>query len=264
MTIRINKSASRTIDLLMLCASSEEFLTLNDICEMMNMPKSSAFELVQTLVYKGMLELKDPVQKRYGLSLLAFEIGSAVTSNMKCPDVARPFIQELNRQTGSTVFLGVEDKGKIVYLDKSENHSIIKATAKLGSRRNLHTTGLGKSLLFAYSDEKIKKIMGNEPYASKTPLSHTNYDSLIEDAARARARGYTIDDREDNMDMYCIGSAIYNSNGHPIASLSVASLYNGMAAEKEALISGLVKDAAMKISRKLGFLGERTYIINDD
>lgn len=225
----------------------------------MQLPKSSAFELVQTLVYKGIIEVKDPHYKSYGLSLLAFEIGSAVITNMGIADVARPFIQELNRQTGSTVFLGVEDKGKIVYIDKAENHSIIKPTAKLGSRRNLHTTGLGKGLLSAFSDEKITALLGEEPYPSKTPLSHTNLSEVLEDAHKARVRGYAIDDREDNLDMYCISSAIYNHENEPVAAFSVASLYIGMTEDKAKLIAKLVKDTALQISRKLGFTGNKLY-----
>lgn len=256
---KINKSASRTIDLLLLLANSEGYLTLNNISEMMQLPKSSTFELVQTLVHKGVIELKDTQQKTYGLSLLTFEIGSAVIGNMGIADIARPFIQELNRQTGSTVFLGVEDKGKIVYIDKAENHSTMKPTAKLGSRRYLHTTGLGKGLLCAYSDEKIVALLGDEPYPSKTPLSRTNAAAVLEEAHKTRARGYAIDDREDNLDMYCISSAIYNHENEPIASFSVASLYSGMTEEKEKMIADLVKKTALQISRKLGFTANSLY-----
>lgn len=260
--IKLNKSAARTIDLLLLLASSEQYLTLNNICEMMQLPKSSSFELLQTLVYKGIIEVKDIDKKTYGLSMLAFEIGSAVITNMGVADAARPFIQELNRQTGSTVFLGVEDKGKIVYIDKAENHSTMKPTAKLGSRRYLHTTGLGKALLHAYDDHKIVHLLGDEPYASKTPLSHTNQIEVLQDAHKTRERGYAIDDREDNLDMYCISSAIYNHENEPIASFSVASLYSGMTEDKEQLIAKLVKETALQISRKLGFAGNKPYQLN--
>lgn len=259
---KLNKSAARTIDLLLLFVSSEKYLTLNNICEMLQLPKSSTFELIQTLLYKGIIEVKDSDHKTYGLSLLAFEIGSAVITNLGIADIARPFIQELNRQTGSTVFLGVEDKSKIVYIDKAENHSTIKPTAKLGSRRYLHTTGLGKALLCAYPDQKIIALLGNEPYPSKTPLSHTNQSQVLVDAENIRVRGYAIDDREDNLDMYCISSAIYNHESEPIASFSVASLYSGMTEEKEKLIANLVKETALQISRKLGFTGNKLYLIN--
>ncbi|GKX54960.1 IclR family transcriptional regulator [Leminorella grimontii] len=258
---KINKSAERVIDLLLLLSGSDKALTLNNICEMMQIPKSSAFELVQTLIYKGIVEVKDPINKTYGLSILAFEIGSAVVSNLSVVDIAKPFIQELNRKTGSTVFLGMEDKGKIVYLDKAESHSVMRPTAKLGSARHLHTTGLGKALLAAFPDRKIAQLLGSEPYPTKTPLSKTNLTDVLSDANLTRQNGYSIDDREDNLEMYCIGTAIYNHTNLPIASCSVASLYSGMTEEKEQIIAKLVTQTAMQISRKLGFTGHKPYLL---
>lgn len=249
---KINKSAQRTIDLLVLFTKTSNYLTLNDICQMMNLPKSSAFELIQTLLYKQIIELKDPKRKTYGLSLLAFEIGCSAVSDLGVADVARPFIQELNKQTGGTVFLGVEDKWKIVYIDKAENHSKIKPRAKLGSRRNLHTTGLGKALLYAFDDQKIERLLGPEPYESKTPLSHTTLSQVLEDAKISRERGYSIDDREDNLDMYCISAPIYNRYDMPVASISVANIYCTMNNQKEKMISELVVKTALSISKSFG------------
>ena len=108
------KSVARTVDLLLLFADTRRYLTLQDISEMMNLPKSSTFELVNTMVQKGILELKNSGRKTYGLSLLAFEIGSAAVADLGVIDIARPYLQELNRVTGGTVFLGTENRGKIV------------------------------------------------------------------------------------------------------------------------------------------------------
>lgn len=249
---KINKSAERTIDLLLLLTKSTRYLTLKDICQMLKLPKSSAFELVQTLVYKNIIELKDADKKTYGLSLLAFEIGCAVMQDMGISDTARPYIQELNRNTGATVFLGVEDKGNIVYIDKAENDSIIKPRAKLGSRRNLHTTGLGKALLYALDDQTIAEILGPEPYPSKTPYSHITKEAVLQDAEITRKRGYAIDDREDNLDMYCISAPIYNAQDKVCASISVANIYGTVNEGKENIISSLVIKTALLISRKLG------------
>lgn len=51
----LNKSAARTIDILLLLSTSKEFLSLNNISENLNIPKSSVFELIRTLVKKGII-----------------------------------------------------------------------------------------------------------------------------------------------------------------------------------------------------------------
>ncbi len=74
-----------------------------------------------------------------------------------------------------------------------------------------------------------------------------------------RARGYSIDDREDNLEMYCIGSAIYDQWNQPVAAISVASMYSTMTPERENMIVKLVKETALKLSNQLGYRGERLY-----
>jgi DNA-binding IclR family transcriptional regulator len=258
--IRLNKSAERTLELLMLLSKSNSALTLNEICKAMDLPKSSGYELVQTLLYKGFMELEDVRLKTYRLGLAAFETGMAYLSNLGIPHLARPFLQELNRRTGSTVFLGMEDKGKVVYLDKAENDSVMRPTAKLGSRRLLHTTGLGKALLAAMTTEKVQYIYSDDEIISKTPYSKVTLPEILQDMKEIRERGYSIDDREDNLEMYCIGSAIYDHSNQPVAAISVANIHSTMTLERKEMIIKLVIETALKLSRQLGYSGERLYM----
>ena len=253
------KSDVRTVDLLLLFADTRRYLTLQDISEMMNLPKSSTFELVNTMVQKGILELKNSGKKTYGLSLLAFEIGSAAVADLGVIDIARPYLQELNRVTGGTVFLGTENRGKIVYLDRAEDLSLVKADAKIGSRRDLHSTSLGKAMLYAYPDDLILKLLGPEPYPANTPLTKTTSFAILQDARISRERGFAVDDREDGPYMYCIGSVLHNHRNEPVASISVSSLVNQITENKKRFIADKVKEAALQISRQLGFCGEILY-----
>ncbi len=253
------KSVVRTVDLLLLFADTRRYLTLQDISEMMNLPKSSTFELVNTMVQKGILELKNSGKKTYGLSLLAFEIGSAAVADLGVIDIARPYLQELNRVTGGTVFLGTENRGKIVYLDRAEDLSLVKADAKIGSRRDLHSTSLGKAMLYAYPDDLILKLLGPEPYPANTPLTKTTSFAILQDARISRERGFAVDDREDGPYMYCIGSVLRNHRNEPVASISVSSLVNQTTENKKRFIADKVKEAALQISRQLGFCGEILY-----
>jgi|UPI0003243ADA IclR family transcriptional regulator, negative regulator of allantoin and glyoxylate utilization operons len=258
-TIKLNKSAERVVDVLFLLSKADRALTLNEVCKALNLPKSSAFELLQTLVYKGFLEIEDARLKTYKLGIGSFETGIAYLSKMSVSQLARPLLQELNRQTGSTVFLGVEDKGKIVYLDKAENFSVMRPTAKLGSRRFMHTTGLGKALLAALDDEKIHYILGLDELLPKTAYSNVAMQDVLKDIQEIRARGYSIDNREDNIETYCIGSAIYDQWSQPIAAISVASMYSTMNSEREQTIIALVKETALKLSQQLGYGGNKLY-----
>ncbi len=55
---KLVKSVARTIDLMRLFVDASRYLSLQDICDLMKVPKSSAFELVHTMIAKGMVEPK--------------------------------------------------------------------------------------------------------------------------------------------------------------------------------------------------------------
>ena len=59
--MKINRTAKRTIEILELIASSSEELTLNDIATRLEMPKTSAFDILETLVELNMLYIKNIV-----------------------------------------------------------------------------------------------------------------------------------------------------------------------------------------------------------
>lgn len=257
--VKLVKSVVRAIDLLLLFADNRRYLTLQDISEMLDLPKSSTFELVNTMVKKGILELKHPGRKTYGLSLMAFEIGSAALADVGVIDIARPYIQELNRETGGTVFLGVENRGSILYLDRAEDLSLVKANAKVGSHRDLHSTSLGKAMLYAFPDDLILKVLGPEPYPANTPFTKTTSLEVLQDAKRSRERGYAIDNREDDENMYCIGSVLRNHRNEPVASISCSSVVTMLNEQKKAYIAAKVKETAMLISKQLGFCGSNLY-----
>ncbi|SHI77871.1 IclR family transcriptional regulator [Propionispora hippei] len=257
--IRVNKSAERALDVLVLLSKSNTPLTLHEICSALEIPRSSGFELIQTLLYKGFLEFDDERLKTYRLGLSAFETGIGYLSNMGIPHLARPFLQEMNKLSGGTAFLGIEDKGNIVYLDKSENYSYMRPTAKLGSRRYMHTTGLGKALLAAFPEDKILHILGDGDIPRKTPYSKVTIPEILQDMREIRQRGYSVDDREDHLEMYCIGCAIFDRWNQPVASISVASLYSNMTTEHRAKVVQIVTETALKLSCQLGFSSQKLY-----
>lgn len=256
MELKINKSASRVLDIIELLSKSHDALTLNEIYSALNLPKSSTFELIQTMLYKGYLEIADPRLRSYKLSIKLFSIGMTYLSNMDLPKQAKPHLEELNKLCCGTAFLGIEDNGKVVYLDKSENHSHMRPTAKLGSRKLLHCTSLGKALLSGKSNNEIMSILKSQDLISRTPYTKTNILEIIKDIEEIRLRGYSIDDREDNIEMFCIGAPIYDSTNNVIAAISCANVYTSMTPEKIELTTKLVKKTALAISKGLGFINK--------
>lgn len=258
-TFRPNKSAARTVDLLSLLAKAEGPLSIAEISREMSIPKSSMFELVYTLVDKGFLEIADSNLNTFKLGLKIFEVGISFVNKINLHREARPQMEYLMAQTGRTVFLAIEDQGQVVYIDKLEPISAVFTGALLGSRNPMYCTGLGKAMLAAYSEDKVRSITGGGEFEPKTKYSITNYNDLLEELAAIRARGYSIDNRENEEHIFCIAVPIYDRSGNAIAAISVANPAAAIDGVQIERTGALAQAAALKISKKLGFLGEKIY-----
>ena len=74
--MKINRTTQRTIEILNLIASSQDGLTLNEIAKELNMPKTSAFDILETLVQLNMLYIKEQRLKTYAIGVKAYAIGN--------------------------------------------------------------------------------------------------------------------------------------------------------------------------------------------
>lgn len=254
-----NKSASRAIDILDLITKENRPMTLTEIGRSLDIPKSSCFDIVYTLVAKGVLEIENDALKTFRPGIKLFQMGSAVLSGMNLHSVSHPLLKKLAETTRETVYLAVEDKGEIVYLDKEESDDPIRSTLMVGSRNKMHLTGLGKALLAAYPESRVKEIMGNEPFEAKTSYTIKEYSALKADLEKVRERGYAIDDREGMEFLRCIAAPVRDYKNHAVAAISIAALDSRLPFEKIPETAALLTDTAMQISQKLGYTGKTLY-----
>jgi len=255
----MNKSCARTIDILELLSQAQEPLTLSQICEELSLPKSSAFEILNTLIQKEAVIYASEQLKGFKLSMKIFRIGTSVLSQTDLYSTAHPMLVRLGKTVGETVYLAVENHGRITYLDKVENQQPIRATCVIGSSNYMHVTGLGKALLATYPESKVRKIIGSGPLKTFTPQSISDVDQLMKELEAIRLRGFAIDDRESMESVHCIAAPIRDHTGYAVAAISVAALYSRMTEEYAQALCGPLLEAALDISHQLGFTKDQLF-----
>jgi len=255
----LNKSVARTIDLLELLAESSHALNLTEICQKMSLPKSSAHELLHTLIARHAVEYDNPDTKTFRLGIKMFSIGSAVIAKNDLYKIAHPVLEKLSMATNGTSYLAIEKDNMIVYLDKVEGESPIRATCSAGDRNYMQSTGLGKALLATHTDEDVAKIVFSTGLVAHTDHSITDLPMLLFDLSQTRQRGYAIDDREGMEFLKCIAAPIRNHKNEAVAAISAALFATRLTDDRIEEVSILVTESAFNISRQLGFAGEKLY-----
>ncbi|MDR3565698.1 MAG: IclR family transcriptional regulator [Negativicutes bacterium] len=256
----MNKSAARALDILNVLAKSNKSLTQLEISQILDLPKSSTFELLYTMLEKGILEFDNEALKTFRLSLKVFELGMSVMEKTDLPKIARPCLEKLSRDSHETVFLAVEDQGSIVYLDRVEETSSITTSVGLGVRRPMYCTGLGKALLAGHDEDKVKLIWDKADKVRYTNYTIRNYEDLLAELEKTRERGYAVDDREVENEIFCVAAPLYDRLNKAVGAISIASLYVKMDTGRTAAFGKMVIEAALAISKRLGFRRDNLYV----
>ena len=214
------KSVLKALDILELL-DEEPGLTITEIARRLDMEKSTAYRLVNSLKTRGYVR-QDKETYKYFTGFRLFEMGSNVVKDMELKKLALPFLQELSLRTGEAVNLAIRDGKDVVYLDKIESGATIKVDLHVGKRMPMYCTGLGKALLAYMPAEEVEALLSGEVFKPFTENTHKDFPSLMRDLERIRQRGYAFDDEEYVKELVCIAAPVFGTGGDVVAALSVA------------------------------------------
>ena len=136
--------ASAIIDVI--AGGDMEGVTLGDVCRATDLNKTTAFNLLSSLVTLRFVD-QDNATRRYRLGLRNVELGRLVQHRLHIPEIARPVLIDLCRKTNETVSLALPDHLDLLVIDSLKGTKYLQATAYTGSRSLYHCTALGKAVL---------------------------------------------------------------------------------------------------------------------
>jgi len=252
-----NTASIRTIQILHLVAASQHGLTITEISQALKIPKSTTYQILHTLAGIKVLEVNR--DKTFHPGIRFYEIALPTLDHMDLRREGQSILESLGAQSGETVFMATHDAGEVVYLDQVEGPSMLRLSVSRGSRGPMHCTALGKAILAALDEAEVRRIIGNGKLPAETEFTITDYDRLMADLKAARERGFAVDQRELQPDISCVAAPVYDASGAPVAALSIASHTSKMTPERINVLGEYVWEAALNLSRRLGFQGPRLF-----
>lgn len=238
------EAVTKALDLLDAFRGCEE-LTLQELCGRAAMNKTRAFRLLHTLVERGYIE-RCADSLRYQLGARLCERAAHVRSDIK--QLAHPFMRQLHENFNETVNLGVLHNDDVLYIDILETSRPFRMMARIGCRMPAHLTAMGKAML-AHICASETEGPGKDLMAKLQPAAKR---ALQRDLERARRRGFAFDNEENERGVACIGAAILDASGQPLAAMSLSGPSYRIISGKKTLVPAVI-DACRGISRGLGW-----------
>jgi DNA-binding IclR family transcriptional regulator len=244
----------RVVAILDLLGSSDTSLSLADICQRMDLHKSTAHRALMALERTGMIE-RAPAN-RYRLGLKLYDMGNRAVEQIDLRSRVHPHLRKMALRVGEIVHLGVLHKTRVVYIDKIEPiNRRVCISSRTGTSNPVYSTSLGKAILAYMPPEEAAKIISRIQFSTFTSKTLASPDELAEALARVRRRGYAVDDEEMEIGTRCVGAPVFNAEGQPIAAVSVSGSASRLAAHCVPAIAQHVLQCATEISKALNSRG---------
>jgi DNA-binding IclR family transcriptional regulator len=245
------QSLSRTFDIIEALTFHPRGLTLTEISRHLSLHKSTAFRILGALQERGYIEKTGTI---YKLGLQFIHIASQYLNSLELKTEAEPFLRELSRKTGQTVFLATRDQDEIIYIDKIEEHESFRRYSIIGTRQPLYCTSLGRAFLMGETDAEVKAALAQMNLAPRTPATVTDGEVLADMISRFRLRGWSEDQEEHTEGVNCVGAPVFDYRNSVVAAVSTVWEAGSPDAVREEN-GELVKKTARRISERLGWIG---------
>lgn len=198
------KQVDNALDLIELFAREKTPRTLTELSALLDMPKSSTFNLIDTLVARGYLYQSRQRGGYYPTRRLA-DISREIMDGDAILMRIHGELEKLADETGETALLSVREQHDVIYVDVVESSKLLRYFAKIGERRPIHTTSSGKAILSSYDEPERMKILHALHYVAYETGTMSNAKELAADLDRAVRRGWCEDLAEYTPDVIGIG-----------------------------------------------------------
>lgn len=247
MTGRVDSTLSKGLSIIEALAAEPKGIGVSELARNLELTKSNAFRLLQTLMTNGYVAQDQ--NKQYFATMKAWKIGQMVMEKLDLPRLSISQMQYLSSKTGEAVYLAVLDGLSTLYIEKIESTKAVRTYTPKGGNAPIHCVATGKALLAYQYDTLRDKLEGNLGlYTDKTI---TTLEALDQEVALIKKQGVAIDRGEYRAEVLSIAAPVFSSNKEVIASIGISAPAINVSEEDIQNMSHAVIQAAQSLSNTL-------------
>lgn len=197
------KQILNALDLIEYFARTKKPASLAEIQQHFGWPRSSAYNILNTLVERGYMY--EPARRGgyYPTPRLA-RVAEAIVSADPLNERLAELLRKLAEETGETAILAAPAGRFSVYLDVIESSSPIRYAAHVGMRIPIHAGASGRALLSLYSPAERASLLSKitfERYGTNALMTVEDVEAVL---ATSKKRGWYQSIREYSADLAAI------------------------------------------------------------
>ncbi|QUH04811.1 IclR family transcriptional regulator [Saccharopolyspora erythraea] len=191
------------------------------IARELELPRSTTYHLLSELVAAGFVTHL-PEERRYGLGVATFELGSAYLRHDPLERLAGPLLRKLVDQVGRTAHLGVLHGGESLYLIKERPSQPQTLVTDVGVRLPAQLTASGRAMLAHLPAAQVRALFPSAAgFVLRTDRGPRNLPELRRVLAAERRLGWAVEDGYVTAGFASVACPVFDYGGRPTASISV-------------------------------------------
>lgn len=238
------RAVQRILSIFESFTAEESSLSLHEIAERIQLPKSTTFRIIQSLQNAGYLvRLED---QRYGLSFRFTRLAGLVGSTLGIREIARPIMTALAEQTHETISLQMVSADERVCIDTVATASPLRSVSPPGEHVPLLAGASSKALLAHLPAKDAARLVARlATQARRTPTE------VQAELASIRRQGFAVSHGERVLGVSAIAAPIVGADDQVRHCLSLAGPTIRVRDQVERF-APLVMQSAARISNHYG------------
>ena len=250
------QSIDKALDLIELLAEKGS-LSLIELTELLNQPKSSTYRIILTLENRGYISRSDEDGK-YCLGYKQLFITRNLLEKNNLRTAALQEMKRLSELFGDTVNLGVLIGGHIMYVEIIEGTHALRMTDSVGSKSPFHATAMGKAIAAYLPEARVQSLLDEYGLPKCTEHTITAREQFMEELKKVRSNGYAVDDQEIVEGARCVAAPVFGMFGNVHGAISVSGPMHRYTEDTIPRIADEIVRAASAISVKMGHVKSQT------
>jgi DNA-binding IclR family transcriptional regulator len=242
-------AAGHGLDVLTLLARHGEPLPAAAIARELGLPRSSVYHLLTVLGSRGFVRHLSE-ERRYGLGIAAYELGSAYQRQAPLQRAARRVMDRLVDTTGLNAHLAVLHGRDVLYVIEQRAPRAPHLVSDVGVRLPASLTATGLAMLAALPSAQVRALYPTrDAFVQRAGRGPTSLVTLRAELQATRARGYAVEDGLVTPGLASVAVAVRDHNDYPVASVAVT--YPADRDVDPAEVVAAVRRAAEEVTRRI-------------
>ncbi|MFL6160300.1 MAG: IclR family transcriptional regulator [Marmoricola sp.] len=214
-------AASKALRVLKFLATQPDPVPLDRIMRACDLPRSTAYHLMTAMAEEGFVtHLAD--ERRYGLGVAAFEVGSGYTRQAPLQRLARRPLATLADKVGESAHLAVPHGRDVLYVIEERAPGRPPLVTDVGVRLPAHLTASGRAILAELPAAQVRALYPDkQAFVERNGVGPSSLSSLRTILSETRQRGWATEDGEITPGFASVAVPVLDHNGLPLAGLAV-------------------------------------------